>query len=96
MRTRQLASPRHSTRRGIASELDVKLEWIEAEGMAGGSLDEALSGVDGILIPGGFGLRGVQGMLEAVRFARENRVPYFGICLGIRKCRTTDGTDEHG
>ena len=52
--------------------------------VVGANLDERLGGFDGILVPGGFGERGVEGMLEAVRFAREKKVPYFGLCLGLQ------------
>jgi len=69
---------------GVAANLKVRLQWIEAEGLDGERLERALSAVDGILVPGGFGIRGVQGMIEAVRHARERRVPYFGICLGLQ------------
>ncbi|MDX1390218.1 MAG: CTP synthase, partial [Acidobacteriota bacterium] len=69
---------------GVASKLKVNLRWIEAEEMTDGRLENELSSVDGILIPGGFGIRGVAGMIEAVRFAREKKVPYFGICLGLQ------------
>ena len=69
---------------GVASNLKVALRWIEAEEVADGRLREELESVDGILIPGGFGVRGVAGMIEAIRYARENRVPFFGICLGMQ------------
>jgi len=69
---------------GVASNLKVNLRWIEAEEIENGKLRAELAGVDGILIPGGFGIRGVAGMIEAVRYARENGVPYFGICLGLQ------------
>ncbi len=69
---------------GFSSSLKVHLKWIEAEDVANGRLHEDLSGVDGILVPGGFGVRGVAGMVEAVRWARANRVPFFGICLGMQ------------
>jgi CTP synthase len=69
---------------GVASNLKVNLRWIEAEEIENGKLKAELAGVDGILIPGGFGIRGVAGMIEAVRYARENGVPYFGICLGLQ------------
>ena len=69
---------------GIASSLKVRLRWIEAEEMADGKLDAELSRVDGVLVPGGFGIRGVAGMIEAIRYARERRVPFFGICLGLQ------------
>jgi CTP synthase len=69
---------------GVAGQLEVRLQWIEAEALSGERLEGALSAVDGILVPGGFGIRGVQGMIEAVRHARQRRVPYFGICLGLQ------------
>jgi len=69
---------------GVASSLRVHLKWIESEAMLGGGLEPELSAVDGILIPGGFGVRGVAGMVEAVRYARENKVPFLGICLGLQ------------
>ncbi|MCP3982574.1 MAG: CTP synthase [bacterium] len=68
----------------VASNLKLRLEWIEAEDVENGELETRLSAVDGILIPGGFGVRGVAGMIEAVRYAREKKVPYLGICLGLQ------------
>jgi CTP synthase len=69
---------------GIASSIRVRLKFIEAEELEGDKLRAALSEVDAILVPGGFGIRGVEGMIEAVRYAREEKVPYFGICLGLQ------------
>jgi CTP synthase len=69
---------------GVANNLKVRLRWIEAEDMVNGKLEAELDQVDGILVPGGFGVRGVAGMVEAVRFARERKVPFFGICLGLQ------------
>ncbi|HEX5045223.1 MAG TPA: CTP synthase [Candidatus Polarisedimenticolaceae bacterium] len=69
---------------GVANNLKVHLRWIEAEDMVNGRLEAELTQVDGILVPGGFGVRGVAGMVEAVRFARERKVPFFGICLGLQ------------
>ncbi len=69
---------------GVANKLKVHLRWIEAEDMVNGRLEAELTQVDGILVPGGFGIRGVAGMVEAVRFARERKVPFFGICLGLQ------------
>ena len=69
---------------GVANNLKVRLRWIEAEDMVNGKLEAELTQVDGILVPGGFGIRGVAGMVEAVRFARERKVPFFGICLGLQ------------
>ncbi|HKY31182.1 MAG TPA: CTP synthase [Candidatus Polarisedimenticolia bacterium] len=69
---------------GVANDVKVNLRWIEAEEMENGRLEETLSQVDGILVPGGFGIRGVCGMISAIRFAREKKVPFFGICLGMQ------------
>jgi CTP synthase len=68
----------------VSSNLRVNLKWIESEHMITDKLESELASVDGILIPGGFGIRGVAGMIEAVRYARENKVPYLGICLGLQ------------
>jgi len=69
---------------GLAHQLKVNINWIEAEGVNGPDWDRQLEGYDGILVPGGFGKRGIDGMLNAIRYARENQVPYFGICLGMQ------------
>jgi len=69
---------------GVANQVRVNLRWIESEDMVGPKLETELSQVDGILIPGGFGIRGVAGMAEAVRYARTRQVPFFGICLGMQ------------
>jgi CTP synthase len=82
---------------GIANEVGVDIDWLSseefepdpghgAEGSANGRapVAELLSGYDGLLIPGGFGIRGVEGMLDAVRWARVNGLPFFGICLGLQ------------
>jgi CTP synthase len=69
---------------GVANNVKVNLQWIEAEEMEGPRLEERLSKVDGILVPGGFGIRGVAGMVQAIRFARERQIPFFGICLGLQ------------
>jgi CTP synthase len=70
----------------LAHNLKAKLSWIEAEGLESKdrSYESQLEGFDGILVPGGFGKRGIQGMLNAIRYAREKQVPYFGICLGMQ------------
>lgn len=66
--------------------LKLRVTWIEAEGLetADDSYRTQLHGFDGILVPGGFGKRGIEGMLNAIRYAREEQVPYFGICLGMQ------------
>jgi CTP synthase len=68
---------------GLAHRLKVNIHWIEAEGVTGEN-DKQLESYDGILVPGGFGKRGIAGMLNAIRYARERKVPYFGICLGMQ------------
>ncbi len=68
----------------LAHGLKLDLHWIEAEGVDGRGWERRLQDFDGILVPGGFGKRGIEGMLNAIRFAREQRVPYFGICLGMQ------------
>jgi CTP synthase len=69
---------------GLAHQLKVNIHWIEAEGVAPENAERTLEGYDGILVPGGFGKRGIEGMIHSIRFARENNVPYFGICLGMQ------------
>ncbi len=69
---------------GLAHQLKVNINWIEAEGVGGPDWERQLEGYDGILVPGGFGKRGIDGMLNAIRYARETKVPYFGICLGMQ------------
>ena len=69
---------------GLAHELKVNIHWIEAEGVTGEGWERQLEAYDGILVPGGFGRRGIDGMLNAIRYARERKVPYFGICLGMQ------------
>jgi len=68
----------------LAHNLKVRVIWVEAEGLEAEYYAKQLEGFDGILVPGGFGKRGVEGMLNAIRYARENNVPYFGICLGMQ------------
>ena len=69
---------------GIANNVKVNLEWIESEVFEKEDPASWLSKVDGILVPGGFGERGSEGKIKAVRFARERKVPYFGICFGMQ------------
>ncbi len=70
----------------LAYNLKLRVDWIEAEGLESKeqSVQAQLEAVDGILVPGGFGKRGIEGMLKGIRHARENKVPYFGICLGMQ------------
>lgn len=70
---------------GIANEADVEIEWIEAESLTEHpNLDTVFQKADGILVPGGFGYRGIEGMIVAARYARENKIPYLGLCLGMQ------------
>jgi CTP synthase len=68
---------------GLANRVRVSLKWIESEGLMDATLDEQLSEYDAILVPGGFGKRGIDGMLRAIRYARTHNMPFFGICLGM-------------
>ena len=72
------------THGGIANNVKVNLDWIESEIFEQDGTLEKLEELNGILVPGGFGERGAKGKIEAVRFAREHRVPYFGICFGMQ------------
>jgi CTP synthase len=69
---------------GIANEAEVDIKWVSSEDLEGNSCGELLADCGGILVPGGFGDRGIEGMILAARYARENKVPYFGICLGMQ------------
>ena len=70
----------------LAHNLKLQVNWIEAEGLESGqaACEEQLQDYDGLLVPGGFGKRGIEGMLQAIRYAREKKIPYFGICLGMQ------------
>ena len=69
---------------GIANEAKVLLRYLSAEELEEGDPAELLEGCDGILVPGGFGKRGAEGKIRAIRYARENKIPFFGICLGMQ------------
>ncbi len=69
---------------GLANEVKVNLVYIDAESLEGSGYPEALFEVDAILVPGGFGKRGIEGMIRAIEFARGHKIPFFGICLGLQ------------
>ena len=69
---------------GFALNAHVSIDWIDSEELTADNTAERLSDLDGILVPGGFGSRGIEGMIQAARYARENQVPYLGICLGMQ------------
>ncbi len=69
---------------GFTDGTEVRIHWIDSETITDENAEKTLAKLDGILIPGGFGSRGIAGMLAAAKYARENRLPYFGICLGMQ------------
>ena len=69
---------------GIASHANVHLKWVDSELVTEENVAEYLSDVDGVLVPGGFGNRGIEGMITAIRYARENQIPFLGLCLGMQ------------
>ena len=69
---------------GYANDSNVEIKWINAEDIETGNVDEILNDVDGVLVPGGFGDRGIEGKITAIKWARENKIPFFGICLGMQ------------
>jgi len=72
------------THGGVANDLHVNIRWIESEGLMDDDSEARLRDFDAILVPGGFGKRGVEGMIRAISYARRTRTPYFGICLGMQ------------
>ena len=84
---------------GVAHNVDVQIDWILSEDLEKGRSLDRLEKVAGIVVPGGFGYRGIEGMIVAARFAREHNVPYLGLCLGmqvmcIEKMRSIVGSDD--
>ena len=69
---------------GYANDAKVKIIWIDSEKITADNSTEVLGELDGIIVPGGFGSRGIEGMISAAEFARKNNIPYFGICLGMQ------------
>jgi CTP synthase len=69
---------------GLANECRVNLDYVDSEEIERNGMGDGISQADGILIPGGFGQRGVEGKIKAIRYAREHKVPFFGICLGMQ------------
>ena len=69
---------------GIENAVKVKIRWINSEELTDENASQLLSGVSGVLVPGGFGSRGIEGKISAIRYARENQIPFLGICLGMQ------------
>jgi CTP synthase len=72
------------THGGAGIRAEVQIKWVDADSVTECSAAEELADVDGILVPGGFGSRGIEGKIQAARYARENKIPYLGICLGMQ------------
>ena len=70
----------------VANEAELEIKWVNAEEIEAESvdMDKVMEGVDGILVPGGFGNRGIEGKIKAIQYAREHKIPFFGICLGMQ------------
>lgn len=69
---------------GIHNDAKVEIKRIDSESLDKGKIDKMLEGVSGILVPGGFGYRGIEGKIKAIKFARQNKIPFLGICLGMQ------------
>ncbi len=69
---------------GISADSEVKIRWVNAEELSDENIHDQLQGVNGILVPGGFGDRGIEGKITAIKYARERKIPFFGICLGMQ------------
>ena len=69
---------------GYVNNSEVNIEWVNSEEINKENVGEMLSGADGIIVPGGFGNRGIEGMIVAISYARENNLPFLGICLGMQ------------
>ena len=69
---------------GTACDASVEIQWVDSETLTSDNIAQKLCGCSGILVPGGFGDRGIEGMIQAAQYARENNIPYFGICLGMQ------------
>lgn len=69
---------------GIRNRVEVEVQWVDAEALVEAELPQVFQEADGILVPGGFGIRGIEGKIRAARYAREHRIPYLGICLGLQ------------
>ncbi|GIX05742.1 MAG: CTP synthase [Candidatus Poribacteria bacterium] len=69
---------------GIANDAQVQIKWVESEAVEEADLEATLADVNGILVPGGYGYRGIEGMIRAIRFARERGIPFLGLCLGMQ------------
>ena len=69
---------------GIANGVSVNIKWVDSEKVTAENVEEFLGDVSGIIVPGGFGDRGIEGMIQSIRYAREKKVPFLGLCLGMQ------------
>lgn len=69
---------------GLTHQVHVNIRWVDSEDIELHGAEQALEGVDGVLVPGSFGYRGVEGKIQAITWARETKTPYFGICMGMQ------------
>lgn len=69
---------------GFANDVKVEVKFIDSENITVNNVNDTLEGIDGVVVPGGFGSRGIDGMIETIRYARENKLPFLGICLGMQ------------
>ena len=69
---------------GFANKVNVKVHLIDSEKITRDNVEEKLKGIDGVIVPGGFGNRGIEGMIETIKYVRENKIPFLGICLGMQ------------
>ncbi len=72
------------THAGFANNVNVKIRWVDSEELENKDVSEELADVHGIIVPGGFGIRGIEGKIKAAKYARESNIPYFGLCLGMQ------------
>ena len=69
---------------GIENSAEIEIDWVHSRDVTDSNVESILKGADGILVPGGFGQRGMEGKISAIRYARENKIPYLGLCLGMQ------------
>ena len=79
---------------GYTLNTHIRIDWIDSENLTEANYEQELSHLDGIIVPGGFGGRGIEGMIEAIKYAREHKIPMFGICLGMQML--FDESEEFG
>jgi CTP synthase len=69
---------------GIANNVRVEIKWVDSEKVDDKNVEEVLKDIDGVIVPGGFGMRGVEGKITVIKYAREGKIPFFGLCLGLQ------------